>query len=80
MTYANASGAADGPGTTSLTLSPTRAALALLKARHKLQVTIVVTFIPTGGSASQTTEHATLTAPTPDQLRHAQLSTALRGF
>ncbi len=80
VTYANASGAADGPGTTSLTLSPTRAALALLKARHKLQVTIVVTFIPTGGSASQTTEHATLTAPTPDQLRHAQLSTALRGF
>jgi galactose oxidase len=65
VTYADASGAAGGPGTTSLTLTPTRAALALLKARHKLQVTIVVTFIPTGGIAKQTTEHATIAAPAP---------------
>jgi hypothetical protein len=65
VTYADASGTAAGLGATSLTLTPTRAALALLKARHKLQVTIVVTFIPTGGIAKQTTEHATITAPAP---------------
>jgi hypothetical protein len=71
VTYAEASGKADGPGTTSLTLSPTRALLLLLQARHKLQVTIVVTFIPTGGSSRQMTEPATITAPTREPLRHA---------
>ncbi|MGD0981836.1 MAG: LamG domain-containing protein, partial [Solirubrobacteraceae bacterium] len=69
LTYAAASDAADGPGTTSLTLSPTRAALALLRARHKLHVTIVVTFIPTGGSSRQMSEPATITAPTRQPLR-----------
>jgi len=73
VTYGDASGDMTRAGTVSLTLSPTVKALALLKARHTLRLTIVVTFSPTGGSASRTIEHATVTAPTRARLRHAQL-------
>ena len=77
VTYADASRITNGSGTTLLTLSPTREALALLKARHKLQVTILLTFIPSGGSAHQTSEHATIIAPKQDRLGVARLSTGL---
>jgi galactose oxidase len=77
VNYADVSENSNAAGTTSLTLSPTREALALLRARHKLQVAIVVTFIPTGGSANHTTEFATITAPKRSRLRHAQLATGL---
>jgi hypothetical protein len=72
VAYADASRDTNGSGTTSLTLTPNREALALLKVRHKLQLTIVVTFIPTGGSAHRTSEHATITAPTRDRLGDAR--------
>ncbi len=63
VTYAQASGDAGDAFTTSLRLAPTRNALARLRALRTLRLTIVVTFTPTGGSASQTTEHATVRAP-----------------
>jgi len=62
--YAAARGDVTGAGTISVTLSPTGKPLALLEALHKLHLKIVVTFSPTGGSANETTEHATVTAPT----------------
>jgi Concanavalin A-like lectin/glucanases superfamily/Divergent InlB B-repeat domain len=75
--YGAASGVASGAGPTSLRLSPSGKALALLKSRHTLHVTIVVTFIPTGGSARRTTEHAAVTVPTRGQRRDAQRSQTL---
>jgi galactose oxidase len=73
-TYGGASRVASGAGPISLRLSPTAKARALLKARHTLHVTIVVTFIPTGGSARHTTQHATVKVPTRS---HAQKSQTL---
>jgi hypothetical protein len=72
VSYGDASGHASGAGATLLRLSPTAKALARLRALHTLHVTIVVTFMPTGGSANQTTEHATVTAPTRGSLRRGQ--------
>jgi galactose oxidase len=63
VTYAEASGDASGASTMSVRLAPTRKALARLRALHMLRLTIVVTFTPTGGSASQTTERATVRVP-----------------
>ena len=63
VTYAEASADARVASATSLRLAPTRNALARLRALHMLRLTIVVTFTPTGGSASETTEHATVRMP-----------------
>ena len=78
MPYGSASGAASAADLASLKLSPTAKALARLKALHTLHVTIVVTFTPTGGSASESTEHATVTASTRGRLHHSPRALTLK--
>jgi hypothetical protein len=61
--YGAGSATAPGPGSFTVTIHPTKAALGLLKKRGRLRVTVSITFTPTGGkphtrTSSLTVKHA----------------------
>jgi hypothetical protein len=63
ITYGKATATATGKGTVMLNIRPTRAASRLLASLHSIEVSIVLTFTPTGGTTNTKTLHLRVTAP-----------------